>query len=193
MGCCPRGRPPEKIVCWGLGGRELVSWGLAAGARGLGRWGAKSWFLGDWGLKGISFHYYKNRLLECDFTTRPQPFGLPPGAAIRFPAPGVRPPAPGGYPQPPRAAPNPGRCPQPPILRWLVLGAPPTPGGWGLSQPPGAEIVPSFWGQPPKISAPTKNSLCVGGVFRNPAKFKISLRVGEYCFRNTIDRREFSL
>ena len=103
------------------------------------------------------------------------------------------PPAPGGYHQPPGAAPSPRELspapggsprglppsprfsgvwgwglPQPPSPRGL--GA--APGGWGLSQPPGAETVPSFWGQPPKISAPTKNSLCVGGVFRNPAKFK---------------------
>ena len=54
--------------------------------------------------------------------------------------------------------------PQPPSPR----GRGAAPGGWGLSQPPGAETVPSFWGQPPKISAPTKNRLCRGGVFRNP-------------------------
>ena len=51
MGGCPRGRPPEKIVCGGLAG----GWG--AGGSGLrsenwflGGWGAKSWLFGDWGL-----------------------------------------------------------------------------------------------------------------------------------------------
>ena len=132
------------------------------GARG---WGAKSWFLGDWGLKGISFHYSKNRLLEGDFATCPQPFGLPPGVAIS-----PQPPASGR--QPRGLPPAPGGCPPAPDSPVVGAGgspSPPAPGGWGLSQPPGAETVPSFWGQPPKISAPTKNSLCVGGVFRNPA------------------------
>ena len=100
----------------------------------------------------------------------PQPRGLPPTPGA-VPSPRGLPPAPGGCPPPPGAAPSPRffggwgwGLPQPPSPRGL--GA--APGGWGLPQPPGAETVPIFWGQPPKISAPTKNSLCVGGVFRNP-------------------------
>ena len=132
-------------------------------------------------FKGIFVHYSKNRLLEGDFATCPHPSrsgclqGLPPVGAVPSPqglppAPGAAP-NPGGCPQPPGAAPSPRffggwgwGLPQPPSPRGL--GA--APGGWGLPQPPGAETVPIFWGQPPKISAPTKNSLCVGGVFRNP-------------------------
>ena len=61
-------------------------------------------------------------------------------------------------------------CPQPFGLSPGAAISPPAPGVWPpapdspvVGDGGSPETVPSFWGQPPKISAPTKNSLCVLG------------------------------
>ena len=123
---------------------------------------------------GISYHYSKNRLLEGDFATCPQPFGLSPGAAIRPPTPGVWPSTPGGCPQPRGLPSAPGGSPQPP-------GAAPSPRfsgvwGWGLPQPPsprGLRQSPVFGGSPQK-SQPPRKIVCVWGGFLEILLFRRS-------------------
>ena len=111
-------------------------------------------------FKGISFHYSKNRLLEGDFATCPQPFGLSPGAAIS-------PPAPGGCPS----------APDSPLV-----------GAGGYLSPRGLRQSPVFGGSPQK-SQPPRKIVCVWGGFletpkssQNSLNFQRLLSVATYLF-----------